>query len=92
VLEALQSGTATVASAVDGLLEDLAHERDALLAPPGDAHRLQEALGAVLADAALRARLAAGARATYERRFSPRVYAHALGELYASVGLAPVGP
>jgi glycosyltransferase involved in cell wall biosynthesis len=89
VLEALQSGTATVASAVDGLVEDLTHERDALLAPPGDAPRLQEALGAVLTDAALRERLAAGARATYERRFSPNAYAQALGELYASLGLGP---
>ena len=89
VLEALQAGRAIVASNVDGLPEDLTDGADALLAAPGDVAALRDALARLVGDAELRERLGAAARTTYEERFSPRVVADALRELYEGVGLAP---
>jgi glycosyltransferase involved in cell wall biosynthesis len=92
VLEAMQCGAAIVCSDVDGLPEDLTHEQDGLLVAPGDARALADAIGRLLADAELRARLSRGARATYEARFTPGRAADDLGRVYRALGLElPVG-
>ncbi len=90
LLEALQSGTAVVASRCDGIPEDLADERDALLVAPGDAGSLQAALARLLRDAPLRRRLAVRARSVYETRFSADALVSALAEMYTDFGLRPI--
>jgi glycosyltransferase involved in cell wall biosynthesis len=89
LLEALQAGLPVVASACDGIPEDVRHERQALLVAPGDVRALQTALVRVLADEPLRARLRAGARKAYEERFSGGALVAALSETYADFGLRP---
>jgi len=82
VLEAMQAGKPIVASACDGIPEDVTDGRDALLVPPGDARALANALGRLLGDADLRERLGRAARATFEARFSAKALADTLGALY----------
>jgi glycosyltransferase involved in cell wall biosynthesis len=82
ILEALQAGDALVATNVDGLLEDLTDGEDALLVPPNDPGALATALVRLLTDQPLRRCLQAGARATFERRFSARPFAATLGAIY----------
>jgi glycosyltransferase involved in cell wall biosynthesis len=89
LLEALQAGLPVVASAVDGIPEDVEAERSALLVPPGDPAALASALARVLADAALRARLGRAARATFEARFSADGFAAALGGVYRELAEGP---
>ena len=92
VLEALRAGKPVIASACDGLPEDLIDGRDALLVAPGDVSALAGALKRLLADPALRAQLALSAQATYERRFTARGFVSALAEVYAELGAcAPRG-
>jgi glycosyltransferase involved in cell wall biosynthesis len=86
LLEALQAGRAIVASGVDGILEDVTDDHDALLVPPGDEARLAQTLTRVLLDEALRRRLGARARETFEGRFSARAFAASIGELYRELG------
>lgn len=85
LLEAFQAGRACVASSCDGIPEDVTDGGDGVLVPPGDAEALAAALAALLADPARRARLGAGARATYESRFSPEAFARALAGVYAEL-------
>jgi glycosyltransferase involved in cell wall biosynthesis len=91
LLEALQAGAAIVASAIDGVPEDVSHERDALLVTPGDPDALAAAILRLIDDPPLRARLGAAARETYERRFAASVTAGQLASLYTELGL-PAGP
>jgi glycosyltransferase involved in cell wall biosynthesis len=89
LLEALQMGTAVIASDCDGIPEDVVGERDALLVPPRDAGALQAALARLLADAPLRVRLGQRGRQIYEQRFSARTLVSALTATYAELGLEP---
>ena len=86
LLEAMQAGKAIVASACDGIPEDLTHGADGVLVPPGDPGALAAALAELLADPARRSRLGAAARATFEARFSPAAFSRALGAVYAEFG------
>ena len=63
LLEAMAAGTALVASDLDGHRNVATDERDALLAPVGDASALAKALRRVLEDEGLRTDLVAGGRA-----------------------------
>ncbi len=89
MLEALQAGTAVIASRCDGIPEDVVDERDALLVAPGDVSALQAALARLLGDAGLRARLAAQAHQAFEERFSGAGLVAALTDTYASLGFSP---
>ncbi len=91
LLEALQAGIASVVTNVDGLPEDVSDGDDALLVPPGDRRALARAIRRVLDDGALRQRLGTNARATFERRFAPRVFADELRALYTELGLPVTG-
>lgn len=82
VIEALAAGTAVIASACDGIPEDLTDGVDARLVVPGDAAALAGAIGALVGDPGLRERLARAGRVTYERRFSPAGLAAALEAVY----------
>jgi glycosyltransferase involved in cell wall biosynthesis len=83
LLEALQAGTAIVATRCDGIPEDVTDGHDALLVEPGDAGQLRAALQALLTDPPLRRRLASAARETYSTRFSAAHFTAALTALYA---------
>ena len=64
VFEALAMGKPIVATDADGLLDVLAHDRDAIIVPKRDANALAQAMVRMMDDDALRARLGAGARKT----------------------------
>jgi glycosyltransferase involved in cell wall biosynthesis len=87
LLEAFQAGLAIVASACDGIPEDVCDGENALLVRPGDPDALAAALRGTLNDRALRDRLSRGARAAYERRFSGDAFARELAALYAEFGM-----
>ncbi|HTE05938.1 MAG TPA: glycosyltransferase [Planctomycetota bacterium] len=87
LVEALAAGLPVVATAVGGVPSLLAHGRQGLLVPPGDAGALVAALSAVCRNGALRARLAAGARAADLASHGVQAVADALAALYAE--LAP---
>jgi glycosyltransferase involved in cell wall biosynthesis len=86
LLEALQSGTAVVASDCDGIPEDVTDGEHALLVPPGDVGALREALTRLIADPDLRAGFAARGRKRFEERFSADTFVTALGDVYAELG------
>jgi len=84
VFQAMAVGRAIVTADTPGVRELLAHERDALLVPPGDAEALADALVRLSRDAQLRHRLAAAARARYLEAGRPRVVAQALLDALAA--------
>lgn len=86
LLEALQAGVAVVASAVDGIPEDVVDGDSALLVEPGNPEALGAALALVVSDGDLRRRLARRGHATFEARFSAPAFTAALCAAYASVG------
>jgi glycosyltransferase involved in cell wall biosynthesis len=87
LLEALQVGTAVVASGVDGIPEDVVDGDSALLVGPGDREGLAAALCRVLSDAHLRRRLADRGLATFESRFSAAPFVDAMRETYVGLGV-----
>ena len=81
LLEAMAAGLPVVAAAVGGVPELAAHEKSALLVPPGDVTAFAAALNRLLTDVPLARRLgAAAARATVG--FSPEAYASSLVNIY----------
>ena len=88
LLEAMAAGTPVVASDLPGYRNVAGPDREALLVPPGDGAALAAALGAVLSDPALAARLVeAGARRA--RDFSMARLAERYLEVYRRVAVAP---
>jgi glycosyltransferase involved in cell wall biosynthesis len=86
VVEALAAGIAVVASACDGIPEDLTDGTNALLVPPGDVIALRDALRRLLSSPVARRRLGAHARLAHERRFSAQGFVASLESVYAEVG------
>lgn len=83
VLEPMSLGKAVVATAVGGVPEILEDEVSGLLVPPADEDALADALGRLLADPALRARLGAAARARAASHFDIELQVRRLSELVA---------
>ncbi len=69
LMEAMASGVPCVTSPVNGIPELIEHERNGLLATPGDAEALARQLRRVIGDTGLRQRLATAGRAEVEERF-----------------------
>jgi glycosyltransferase involved in cell wall biosynthesis len=69
LMEAMASGVPCVTCPVNGIPELIEHGHTGLLATPGDAQALADQLRHVIADAALRQRLALAGRAKVERAF-----------------------
>jgi glycosyltransferase involved in cell wall biosynthesis len=92
LLEAMALGTPVVSTTVCGIPEIVTHGDSGLLVPPGDADALAGTLGRLLADPALRARLAAGGRRRVEERFDGARNAARLAGLFAAAAAQPVGP
>jgi glycosyltransferase involved in cell wall biosynthesis len=80
--EALNCGLPVVATAVDGTPEIVRDGETGLLVPPGDAPALADALGRVLGDDALRARLAARALEVGLAEYTWAANARRTAELY----------
>lgn len=70
VLEAMRAGLPVAASDVGGVREAVTHGETGLLVPPGDVDAFTEAVGKLLADAALRKHLGRAGRQYYERSFT----------------------
>lgn len=85
LIEAMRAGLPCVASGCDGIPEDVRHLDDAWIVAPGDPRALAGALGALIADSALRERLGAGARRQFERRFPAGAMVTALDRVYGEV-------
>ena len=84
VLEAMASGRPVVATKTGGIVDMIVDEENGLLVPPGDEHKLAEAMAWLLNDADLRVRLAAGARERV-RRFTASAVVERLEAVYARV-------
>lgn len=91
VLEALQTATPVIATAVDGLPEDLSDGKDSLLVQPANKTALATALKTLLQDKKIRTEMGTNARATYEARFSADAFVAALRQAYESAGILQNG-
>jgi glycosyltransferase involved in cell wall biosynthesis len=78
VFDALAAGRPIVTADTPAARELLNHGEDAWLCPPADPDALADALRTLARDPALRARLAGGARRTFEARCSPDVIGRAV--------------
>lgn len=88
IAEGMSCGRAVVVSAAGGAVELFTDGHDALGHPPGDAAALAAAIGRLAADADLRARLGAAARATAVWRFGLARYGRELAATYRAVAVA----
>ena len=84
-LEAMAAGRPVVASSVGGLGQAVSHGESGLIVAPEDVAGLTQALGRLLADAALRERLGAGGRARVESHFHARTMVAAYEALYREI-------
>lgn len=82
VLEAMASGLAVAATDAPGTNELVAHGRNGLLSPVGDARALADNLARLAGDGALRARLGRAGRRIAERRYSLDRFAADHARLY----------
>lgn len=85
MLEAMAAGVPVVATTVGAIPEAVADGVEGLLVPPHDAGALALAIGRVLDDRQLRARLACAARGAVERHYSTGVVCGRLAALYAQL-------
>ena len=85
VIEALAAECPVVATAAGGIPEILTHGEDGWLVPPRDPEALAEGITTLLADPALRARLARAGLHTVRRRFALSDYAEKLGGIQRAV-------
>jgi glycosyltransferase involved in cell wall biosynthesis len=81
-LEYMAAGRAVVATAVGGNLRLIEHGVHGLLVPPGDPAALAAAVGRLLDDPALAARLGAAARRRAEERYSRQAMVRRFEEFY----------
>ena len=89
-IESMALGTPVVASRVDGLQEVIRDNESGLLVPAGNAHAIAAAVSRLLADPALRMRLAAAGRIEAQR-FSLDRYVGRLTELYQALAARRAG-
>jgi glycosyltransferase involved in cell wall biosynthesis len=90
IIEAMACGRAVIATAAGGAAELVTPGQDALAVPPGDPAALADAIEQLLADAELRQRLGASARATAIERFDAARLGPQLTAVYRQVLEPPV--
>ena len=91
VLEAFAAGVPVICTPVGGIPEVVVNEDNGLLVPPGDVESLTGSLLRLLQDEPLRARLAIGALATWQRDHSIQRFARRLtAEWQAAAGRTPM--
>lgn len=88
-LEAMRAGVPAVLTDVVGNRDAVADGDSGLLVAPGDPDALAAAIGRLLADGDLRAKLAEGGRRRLEERFDVREMARRTSELYAALAAGP---
>jgi glycosyltransferase involved in cell wall biosynthesis len=84
LLEAMLAGKALVASRISGIPEAVTDGVQGLLTTPGDVSSLTSALGRLLGDGGLRARLGAAALARAQREFTVEAMVDAYEQRYSS--------
>jgi glycosyltransferase involved in cell wall biosynthesis len=84
-LEAMRAHTPVVLTDVTGSRDTVEHGRSGLVVPPDDPVAVAEAVTRLLADPALRRRLAEGGRARLSSRFDVRRMAGRLANLYQTL-------
>lgn len=89
VVEAMAAGLPVVATAVGGVTDLVVHGETGFLAPRGDAAALAGAVARLIDDAALRVRMATGARARARERFDARATVDGVAALYARLSRPP---
>jgi glycosyltransferase involved in cell wall biosynthesis len=90
VLEAMAWGVPVITTPVGGIPEVVRQNKEGLIVPPGDIHRLSEALCELLRDAPLRERLGDNGRARVQNVFSDTVVLPRLEAIWARFGLFPL--
>ncbi len=83
LLEAAASGRPAVSSWATGCIDAVEHGKTGFLVPPGNSGDLAKAIGRLLGDSSLRARMGAAARKRVERLFPRRGVWRAKAELFA---------
>ena len=84
-MEAMACGLPCLSSPVNGIPELIEHERDGLLATPGDTQALAVQLARLISDAALRSTLAEQGRAKVIRQFDLRRNTAQLASFFSSM-------
>ncbi|HEV2561593.1 MAG TPA: glycosyltransferase family 4 protein [Rhizomicrobium sp.] len=84
-IEAWAAGTPLVAAASQGPGAYVVNEKNGLLVPVDDTDALAGAIRRVIDDSALRARIVAGGRETYEQHFTKQVYVRDMLAFYDRV-------
>ena len=85
LLEYMAAGRAIVATDVGAASELIVDGVHGLLVPPGDAQKLAEAIGSLLADRELARRLGAAARRRSQDRYSRAAMVRRFEEFYANL-------
>jgi glycosyltransferase involved in cell wall biosynthesis len=86
ILEAMSMRRAIVCTRTTGQTDTIVDEVTGLYVPPGDVAAMRTAIGRLLADAALRERLATAARRWVEEHADIEVYAQRLADIVRRVG------
>lgn len=86
ILEAMASGRAIVATSVGGTTEQIEESATGLLVEPRSPEALARALGRLLREPDLRARLGSAARESVRRRFSLERMTEGVSSLYREIG------
>jgi len=92
MLEAMAAQKAIVVTPVGGIPETVTDGQNGLLVPSGDVAALAAALTQILAEPKLGERLAVGARATIESRYSTGVVLDRLRAIYSELGAGEMKP
>lgn len=85
LLEAMAAGVPVIATRVGGVPEIATSEETALLTEPRNPEALADAMARMLADGALRERLARNAKELAEKQYSPEAYRRSLLGIYEKV-------
>jgi glycosyltransferase involved in cell wall biosynthesis len=85
LLESMGAGAPTVATRVGGTPEALVHEQTGLLVAPGDSRAIADAVGRLLDNPSLAARLGQSARALIKDRFSVDRMVQSTQDLYTEL-------
>jgi glycosyltransferase involved in cell wall biosynthesis len=80
--EAMAAGKPVVASALGGMLDQIADEETGLLVPPGNATALMQAMERLASDGDLRQRLGTAARRRFEAKFQADVVIDRIESIY----------
>ena len=91
VIEAMAAGLAVIATPVGAVEDIICDGGNGLLVPPGDSQALAGALGRLISDESLRARLGAAAMATHREKLDISPYVRKLVDLWQEVAREEAG-